>query len=258
MSASFASQSDAFLGWAKYAEYVEDLVHLTHEGYRLHATLPTAYGSLGDAVDLESSLFRSRRALREIEDGFWMLHSHALMGLWSALESLIENVCVARIMNNRSLLASEGFRKVRIPASTLAENDEEMLARAAYVEILKACPSGKAPGRFENILKTVGIDGQVPASVSRSVFDAHRTRNICAHKSGIIDNEYLQNGDVENLKAGDRVPLDFPAFARLMHGIHMYAIVILNRWRLEQGKALIRSECSGYEGSLSEVFGSAP
>lgn len=245
---------DTFRSWSKHSEYVEDLVHLTHEGHRYLTLLPEMLGALGDEASQSSANFKADRARREMDDGFWMLHAHALMGLWGSLETLIEDIFVKRLVGNENLFASHDFKKFKLPISIVVESDPERIARAVLREVSKSADTGSAPGRFERVLKFVELDGKVPDKVSHALYRAQETRNICAHRAGIADERFVEMCPDAQIEIGQRVKLEFKDFSPLMHGLHMYAAILVNRWRLESGEALLQVGCRGYEGVMAEAF----
>ena len=42
-------------------------------------------------------------------------------------------------------------------------------------------------------------------------------------------------------------------FLEMMHGMHMYAVVLSNRLRLQNGQPALVLECIGYEGVLASA-----
>lgn len=245
---------ETFRSWSKNAEYVEDLVHLTHEGHRHLASLPEIFQDIAGEATLQSMRFKAERAQREIDDDFWMLHAHSLMGLWGSMEVLVEDIFANRLLENQTLYEDEAFDKIKLPVATLGQVSQKSVARATLKEVSKSAATGSAPGRFEKVLKFVRLDGKVPAQVSHAIYNAHQIRNVCAHKAGFADDHFVEMCPEIAVDIGERIPLSIEEFDPLMHGLHMYASILLNRIRATFSDPLISTECRGYEGTMKEAF----
>lgn len=247
-------QLDAISRWFRQAEYVEDLVHLTHEGHRHLAALPEIFQDIADEPTLNSMRVKADRAQRERDDGFWMLHSHSLMGLWGYMEVLIQDLLVNELLADPTLYEGGAFDKIKLPVAKLASDDRESLAIFVSQEVVNVALTGTAPGRFEKVLKFVRLDGVVPQQVSQALYNAHQIRNVCAHKSGLADEYFVKMCPNVSVNVGERVPLSIEEFAPLMHGLHMYGVILLNRMRAKSNKPLLKIECHGYQGTQKEAF----
>lgn len=240
--------------WSKYADYVESLVHLTHEGFRFVLIEPQQLELLGaDAHQIAAAKKKAELAQREVDAGFTMLHAHSLMGLWGAMECLVEDFFIHRLVSDPTLLASESFAKVKIPAAVVSQ-DPTAMAEAVLLEWARAQGSDLrgAPGRFERLLAPVGLAGLVPPQVGHALHRAHAARNVWAHKGGVADKRFVESCPEWGFRIGDRVVLTFEEFSPLMHGLHMYALVVVNRYRALCGHAPLISECVGFEGALGQ------
>lgn len=245
---------DAVRTWSQYAEYVEDLVHLTHEGYRFLLIEPKQLELLGaDEAHLGSAKWKAERAQREVDAGFTMLHAHSLIGLWGAMECLVEDLFLHRLVSDPALLATEGLAKIKIPAASVAGGTIAM-AEAVLLEVSRANSTDlrSAPARFERLLNCVSLGGRVPPRVAHALHRAQAARNVWAHRAGVADQRFVDACPDWGFEVGDQVELSFAEFGPLMHGLHMYALILLNRYRLLLGCSPLWSECAGYEGVLDD------
>lgn len=244
--------SEAIRTWKQYSEYVEDLVHLTHEGYRFIMLEPEQLRLL-DAEDshIKSAQWKAERARREVDGGFSMLHAHSLLGLWGALECLVEDVFIHRLANDPTLLAAKEFGKIKVPAAAVAQG-ATATAEAVLFEAARANGTDLrgAPGRFERLLEFVGLGGFIPSQIAHALHRAQEVRNVWAHRGGIADRRFIEKCPDWGVGEGESVSLTFEQFGPLMHGIHMYVVLIVNRYRMAQGRTPVWAECAGYEGVL--------
>lgn len=248
--------------WMSYAEGTESLVHLTHEGLarviqmpEMHRTLEGALGS-SDPQEYEAKLARAvwkaDQARAEVEAGFPTLHAHSLLGLWGALECFIEDVFLACIDNEPGLLASESFAKIKLPVATAFATDHAERDAAILLATSQAVGGdlGQGVGRFERLLGTVGFSGSVPEKVATAIYEAQQIRNVWAHRGGLADRRFIDACPHLGFAHGQRVNVDGDLFMRLMHGMHMYGVVVLNRGLLSVGREPIAAACPGYESSV--------
>ena len=257
--------------FAEYQLQAEIVVHTTHDGFYRIQSLPNILSALAagaenpdQAVKDQERIAEAKRkaeyATREMEAGFPLVHAHSLMGLWGALESFVEDIFVAMLEAEPALLSSEAFRKIRIPASVIAPGMERERYRVVLTEATRLANAdlGSGVGRFDRLLAMVGLDGAVPRPIRDAIYNAQQVRNVWAHRGGVADPRFLEKCPGWQYVEGDRVDLAPDRFLLLMHGVHMYGLVIVNRYRVHFGQSYLVSECPGYEGVLTGTAASAP
>ena len=85
--------------------------------------------------DLERANSLAEFARKERDDGFPLLHAHALVGAWGALEAAIEDALIGILLNESELLRSEVFSRVRIPLVEFDLLDKEERIRLLVEEL---------------------------------------------------------------------------------------------------------------------------
>jgi len=81
----------------------------------------------------------------------------------------------------------------------------------------------------------------------RDIMSGHTVRNVWAHRAGYADQKFVERCPdlgVALVLGGyqcDRI-------RGMMHGMHMYVVVLNNRLRLQNGQPALVVECIGYEG----------
>jgi hypothetical protein len=178
-----------------------------------------------------------------------------LLGLWGAFECFVEDLFTAALEAQPDLLTSEAFSKVKLPVSMMVGVEERDRFQAVLTEVTRASGSDLAQGvaKFERILTPVGLGGMVPGRIKDSVYNAQQIRNVWAHRGGTADQRFLERCPHLGFEIGATVSLDAPTFLHLMHGLHMYARVILNRARDNAHAPRGVGDCVGYEGCFAEV-----
>ena len=247
-----------FDNWFGYASETEDIVRLTHEGFSRVTSMPELLLILDpnredDKLDLAN--VKAEKAQKEIDAGFPTVHAHSLLGLCGAFERFIEDLFIAGIASDPSLLSSESFSKVKVPLSVIYGLADEDRNRAILAEASRTAGFDLAGGvtRFERILDLVQLGGQVPAKIRKLVFQAIEIRNVWAHRGGVADARFVETCPDSGYAVGDKIEMKTEVFMPFMYAFNMYAVVIVNRRASQEGGKLIDLELPGFEGSLEEI-----
>jgi hypothetical protein len=242
--------------WSRYAGGTEDLVHITHEGFSRALREPEILRVLqAENPLIERAEWIAARAKPELERGFPTLHAHALLGLYGALECLIEDIFVAVIAAQPAVLASEAFDKLKLPVSLMMSEDLASRNAAVLREASQMSGFDLAAGvtKYERLLKFVGLNGPVPVRVKDSLYVSQNVRNVWAHRGGIADQRFVNRCPTFGVAVGDEIVLTTERFLPMMHGLHMYGMVVANRELHRLRRPRLDLECHGFEGCLSEI-----
>jgi hypothetical protein len=230
-------------------------VHLTHEGLGRALNLPELFTILEMSDErVKQAQFRADRARKEVDAGFPTLHAHSLLGLCGALECLVEDIFIASIKNDPTLLQSETFSKIKLPVNMMF-SDESRKYVAIMTEASRATNADVAVGatRYERMLELVGLGGPTPDRIRDSLYVAQQVRNVWAHRGGVADARFVEACPQFGVGEGQRVEMDGGTFLSLMHGMHMYGMVIVLRHLDALGRPRVSAECPGYEGVLNQL-----
>ena len=87
-------------------------------------------------------------AFAEIESkaGFPFMHEFALVGLWGAIEATVEDLIVALLLNEPSLLQREQFAKIKISLAEYELLDKEERMRFLVIELQRTLRTGQRQG----------------------------------------------------------------------------------------------------------------
>ncbi|WP_138842656.1 hypothetical protein [Rhodococcus pyridinivorans] len=236
-----------------YYESTEALVELTYRGFQLTTDMPDIVRilKLGEAKGKEAAE-SAVPAQKEIDADFATLHAHSLLGLWGAFECFVEDVFKASIVDNSTLLLEEPFKKMKLPVDVFFTTESEF-AEIVLTELGRTGSEKKiGVTQFEQILKTVHLDGAVPERVKDAVFLAQQIRHVWAHRGGTADSLFVSRFE-SRAEIGDKLNIGQDEFWRLARGLLMYSVVIMNRHFKRAGVKLMSHEQAGYEGVLAEV-----
>jgi hypothetical protein len=203
---------DPFERFLTYLETEERLLGLAIKGIRMITTQAQALEVLYEPLltgsgfttvtdvtpeEAESHIAQAKRsadlARSEVETEFPLLHAHSLLGIWGALEAVVEDVVRAWLTHRKKLLVeSEPLSGVKVPLAAF----QAMRPSQRIDYLIDQFPRGTGVGggfpRFEKLLSIAGLDGQVDEILRRKLIEVHQTRNVYAHRSGFVDSKARQ------------------------------------------------------------------
>ena len=169
----------------RFLDYLDEssrLLHLSMSGVRALESVPDVFRvALGPLLagreDSHDALMKQAvLAHEEWNSGFPLLHAHTSVGLWGAFESTVEDLIVDILVNEPDLLSGEAFSKVRIPIAEFEKLDKEERMRFLLAEIAKSIPKKNGVDKYEVLLETIGLDGEIPSEVKEDCLgDESRT-----------------------------------------------------------------------------------
>jgi hypothetical protein len=251
------------LRFIDYASDVDGLVTLTGDGIshlrRVPIILELAITGLGSTDEAKSdervklAKETAQLAESEIAKDFPLLHSHAVMGVWGALEAMVEDLAISWIEHNPSILSEPKIARIRIPLVEFQMMEQQDRLRFLVSELQRDLGAELKSGatRFESLLSALGLGGPLDKRIRDILFEAQNLRNIFAHRGGVADRRFIANCPQLHYVVGDTVTIDTPYFDRILRGLVMYSTIILNRCRVIDGLRPITTEFSGFEGVLS-------
>ncbi len=240
--------SDDF-GWAKpvqiFTQHLLDshnIVHLTYWG----AHLLIAESDLMEAIAQSSflpeetkptaqtraeALLRVRAAQKEKEEDFPLLHGHTLMGIWGALEAFVEDLCVSYMQSYPAVLDEPGLEKINIPFSEYRRLSEIEKLRYLVSEVQQKKRTGLRAGVkvFEDLLASLGLDGEVHPHIRDVLYEAQQLRNVLAHRGGVADQKLCEACPKLGLSVGERVSVSRETLVKISNAMRAYCMTIMNR-----------------------------
>jgi hypothetical protein len=256
----WATPCAQFIG---YMAQVLDLIDLTRRGASVMTMGPRMVNVLAETFDtevkkveyeerVEGAKYAARVAELEIKSDFSLLHSHALIGVWGALEGMIEDLSISRIQHDPSILHGARFSKIKIPLVEFQAMSEQDRLRFIVAELQRDLGLELKSGatKFEPLLAEIGLGGSVDRRVRDAIFEAQNLRNVFAHRGGVADRKLVANCPQLSYKVGDRVKLGQEDFARNFNGLLTYGALILNRCRSIEGMRPFDANIPGFEGIL--------
>ncbi len=241
------------------------LTMLTYRGIEGVVALVDIGGILNEGKDEDSddkakSLKLKELSAAEIASDFPLLHAHAIMGEWGALECLIEDLVEAWVAFKPETLKMPAFSRVRVPLASflaMSEGDRTKLLVSEVQRDLKVDLTSGAT-KFEKILDAVGLGGQVDPRVRDALYEIQNVRNVWAHRGGIADRRFVESCPRLDFKEGEKVHIGKDRHARYMDALWVYAATVLNRCHKVLGLKPLRLEVPGFENAAGLSGSSDP
>lgn len=230
----------AFRRFATYVDETEKLVNRHIAAVSRLIGIPEFLRGLHESEDsawLISAIKEAEHAKDEVSKGFPLLHAHSLLGVWSALEVLVEDVAAAWLITKPDTLQRPGFSKIRVPIIEFqllsAEDQMNYLIAEVQRDLRTEQRSGIA--RFERLLDAIGMGGSTSKEVSKAIYEAQQVRNVIAHRGGAADRKLVEACPWLELKPGQPLTVSHKKFAYYLRAIHIYVVDIMNRVRTFEG-----------------------
>jgi hypothetical protein len=247
-----------------YVHQVADLQYVTRRGIEMLSTYPALVEVLKpDESDqqgiekaegiLEDNTRMAELAKSEIENDFPLAHSAAIMGVWGALEAMVEDLAICWMMYNPSVLDEPKVAKIKGPLVEFQKMSEEDRLRFLVAELQRDLGSEFKGGanKFESLLGAIGLGGPVDKRVKDVIFEAQNLRNLFAHRGGVADSRFISKCPHLKYSVGDSVRIGYGHYWHILNGLLMYDMIVMNRCRVIDGSPPFTGELPGFEGSLS-------
>ncbi len=133
-------------------------------------------------------------AQREKDGDFSTLYEYAALFTWGALESAVRDVCVNWLIHIPESRTNEEVSSIKIPLGdyeALTSNDR-MRFVVSTLEQSTSAALRPGIGRFEAILKPIGLGGGVDDDVRRTLLELSAVRNLLVHRLGVADERFIQ------------------------------------------------------------------
>jgi hypothetical protein len=142
---------------------------------------------------IEQAKHMGELAQSELDAEFPLLHAHSLLGIWGALEALIEDVVRGWLTHRKKLLVeSEALHNVKVPVALFHAMKPSERIDYLIDNVQRAGGSAGGFPRFEALLRIVGLDGALDEDLRRKLIEVHETRNVYAHRGGLADKKARQ------------------------------------------------------------------
>lgn len=186
--------------------------------------------------DLQAYWERAELAQAEIANGHPSINAQALIGLYSALDALVEQFAPA--LRDLPFLVRLKEAEQQVPEAAehltpeLREQMIKTLQKLLEVPELKQLEK-KGTARYERRLRRIGIGAQrpIPADLDEAMRELGVIRDRLIHRAGRIDKEALQKASSlsKRYKDGELIRLHDEDYRRYSAAIRWYGAGVIDR-----------------------------
>lgn len=180
-------------------EKLFQIVHISERGISALRGMPGIFkvmAKVEGTVDQEKSLKQieaiekeAALAQTEVDEDFPVLHSFAVVALWSWIEHFIKGLITLWLLNRKDAFANVAVQrlKVKVGDYVLMSKNEQAAYLAELLEQELASPLKKGVNRFESLLEPFGLSGSFSDKYAKKLFELQQVRNVIAHSNGKAD-----------------------------------------------------------------------
>ena len=204
--------------------------------------------------DLEEATQMAAFAKAEAESGFPLVHAHAIVGMWGALEALIDEVVSCWLVHVPELLQQDAILRIRLPLARFHLLDEEDRMGLVINELKREAKTAFKPGvaGFEDVLSMIGLGGPVEEEDRRALLEMRVVRNLWVHRRGVADRRAVDACPWADFAIGQRVQITHPLYHRYHDAIQNYVLTLINRVRRKIGLTEYGGEATAHDANGGE------
>ena len=238
---------EPFIEFLKEAENLRSILRLSIMGISMVRDLPPLAEALmtsdqssrteAEEHELKEVKRDAELARNEVQTGFPRLHFYAIFDMWSLLESALKNFLVAWFRNEPSALEVTEVSRLRIRFGQYQQltPDEQYEHLVFLFEQEVGASVRNGVNRFEAMLAPFGLSGEVEESTRRALFEFGQVRNLLAHRSGRVDQRFLDACPWFNIGLGEKLLISGAMLDEYFYATACYVTTVTNRLHLRFG-----------------------
>lgn len=176
-------------------------------------------------------------ARKEVRRRFPILHAHATVSLWTALETMIDELIVTFLENKPDLLEESPFSEIKFSLAEYKAMPAADRNHALLTEVKKKTKASYQPGigRFETLLETISLAGPVPRQIRKDLFELFHVRNLIVHRASIADQKFAKACPWRKVTVGKQFKITRRSYTKYSRASSGYILLVINRLRISCG-----------------------
>jgi len=166
------------------------------------------------------------------------LYSIAVTKIWTILESGIDDLALECIKSLDKCTDIDLIRGLKGPLLDFYDATDDERNEYLITELKLAVKASLKPGvgRFEAILKPLGLGGEVHEKVRKVLFELSQIRNLIIHKRSIVDKKFKSACPWLTDNLGDNFYVTKEVYLQYFYASFWYVLELDRRYDLRQGK----------------------
>jgi hypothetical protein len=198
---------------------------------------PDPYGS---EAEFEYAMARASDfeefSLSQSSTDFSYVYELGTIKLWSILESSIDGLTIKYIRDNNEKLQLDSLMSIEgplLPFMKLSEEEKsDFLISKLKISLRSSLKIGA--GRFEALLDSVGLGGNVDPAAAKALVDLSETRHLIVHRGGVVDKTFLKKCPWRGEIVGQKLLVNRKSFGWYMAAADWYVVEIDARETLKR------------------------
>jgi hypothetical protein len=179
--------------------------------------------------DIASERLHAEFAAGEIASDFRLLHSHSIVGVWGALETMVFDMATAWLLNVPNARQVEAVTRIKVSLALFDAMDEEDRMRSIVHELERGQGQRSGIDRFEMLLDPLFLTSSYPSVLAENLFIVQQIRNVFAHRRGVADGRFVTACPFIDLAVGDPVPVTTTVWHTCIDTIICYGLLVESR-----------------------------
>ena len=225
-------------------------LHLTMRGLGQLERLPGLLEALQDLEEADAAKRAARAESRleaarsdakwvanEAANDFPILHSHSVVGVWTALEVLCQDFALAWLRNAPNVWTLPEVAKLKLPIGAYQSLPEQERARFVVSELERALGADlrKGVGKLKSLLGVFGLAPTVGPNIRQALHELCQLRNVMVHCAGFADDKFVAECPTYGATIGERVIVPHALYGWYYHAARRYAERVSNQAFLALG-----------------------
>lgn len=200
----------------------------------------TPEGAVQGAAKIEQSKEDAAFLERHRSNGYSTIFSNALVSIWSALESHIDDILLSLVATDKTLLAADLIQKVKIPLALY----ETMPAGERIAFLIDSIQRDlnsrfkRGVSQFECIFDAFGLSGSLDDDLRRTFMEFSGLRNAIVHRRAIVDKRLIESCPWLGLTIGTELRITIAILNKIMLYSCLYALLVQERIVRRYGQAM--------------------
>jgi len=165
----------------------------------------------------------------ELAAEFPLLHGHALVGLWGALEAWRDEVVSLWVRAYPESCELDDVVLKVDAAALLSADADSRVTLVSEALLTGAGPGALGVGFFELPFGRIGLGGGVSDELRRDMLLLQQVRHIWAHCSGRVDQAFLERCPWFDATLGEPVHVSHDRFHQLVSAASDYVCTVMDR-----------------------------
>jgi hypothetical protein len=186
--------------------------------------------------ELRDVIETAMKSVKLIDTEFRLLYVLGSVWTWASLEALVEDLVLDALRNSPPEQLAPRLKGLKVPADIALASDPDGLIRAVYREWELKQGGAAGATQFETTLGLVGLDGAVPPTVGRAVFELGHVRNVLLHRGGIVDAAFVAACPWFDGTLGSEISVTHHRFEEYAYGVMHYVALLRIRIAVRFGQ----------------------